>query len=71
MSEYRLHITTGSMRGAGTDADVHISLHGSAGTTAAVTLPSRPEHFERGRRDSFVLQLPWVGELERVTVGEQ
>lgn len=70
LAEYRLHISTGSRRGAGTDADVHISLHGSAGSTPATVLASRPEHFERGQRDSFTVKLPHVGRLERVTVGE-
>jgi hypothetical protein len=70
LAEYRLHVSTGGRRGAATDADVHISLHGSGGSTPATVLASRPEHFERGQRDSFTVKLPHVGRLERVTVGE-
>ncbi len=71
LCEYRLHITTGSRRGAGTDADVYIALHGAGGSTPVTTLASRPEHFERGRRDTFVVQLPWVDQLHSITIGGQ
>lgn len=50
---YNMYITTADVRGAGTDAEVHIALMGSEGGSGKITLPSRPEHFERGCRDKF------------------
>lgn len=50
---YTFLVTTSDQRGAGTDADVHVSLHGEDGDTPTTMLPSRPEHFERGQTDSF------------------
>jgi hypothetical protein len=41
------------MRGAGTDADVHVQLVGAAGSSERVVLDSKPEQFERGSRDTF------------------
>lgn len=45
--------TTSDTRGAGTDADVSVTLHGEFGDTAATQLVSMPEHFERGQTDDF------------------
>ncbi|MEW5311146.1 MAG: hypothetical protein WDW38_002885 [Sanguina aurantia] len=62
-------ITTSDQRGAGTDADVHVSLHGEGGDTPTTMLPSRPEHFERGQTDSFRLELPHIGQPRKLTIG--
>jgi hypothetical protein len=50
---YTLHITTSDIRGAGTDADVHIALTGSQGSSGIVALPSQPQQYQRGQRDKF------------------
>ena len=44
---------TADTRGAGTDADVYVVLHGTGGSTPRTVLPSTPESFERGQRDTF------------------
>jgi hypothetical protein len=54
-------------RGAGTDSDVHVALHGDLGDTPAMVLPSRPEHFERGQSDSF----RWGGPSACTTYGSR
>ena len=69
MGYYTFHVVTSDVRGAGTDADVHVALHGDLGDTPTTILPSRPEHFERGETDTFRLQLPWVGRLRTLTIG--
>ncbi|WIA17082.1 hypothetical protein OEZ85_013981 [Tetradesmus obliquus] len=66
---YTLHISTSDVRGAGTDADVHVVLVGSDGSSDRVQLPSKPEHFERGSRDTFRLQLAPLGRLEKLLTG--
>lgn len=50
---YTFKVSTSDLRGAGTDSDVHVALHGDLGDTPTTTLPSRPEHFERGLTDTF------------------
>lgn len=50
---YTLQISTSDVRGAGTDADVHVALIGADGSSETVQLQSKPEHFERGCRDTF------------------
>lgn len=50
---YTFLISTSDVRGAGTDADVYVVLHGELGSTPRTTLPSQPEHFERNMTDSF------------------
>lgn len=50
---YTLHITTSDIRGAGTDADVHIALTGSQGSSGVVDLTSRPQQYQRGQTDKF------------------
>lgn len=46
---YLLGITTGTMRGAGTDANVFITLFGENGTSGEKRLDNDPANFERGR----------------------
>ncbi len=53
MSYYTFNILTSDIRGAGSDADVHVALHGDLGDTPTTMLPSQPEHFERGQTDTF------------------
>lgn len=50
---YTLYITTTDIRGAGTDADVHIALSGSQGSSGVVALPSQLQQYQRGQRDKF------------------
>ena len=55
---------TGDVRGAGTDANVYISLHGSKGVMTDRLLESHPENFERGRTDVFTIRSQDLGEIE-------
>ena len=42
-------IQTGGMRGAGTDANVHIRLYGSEGESGLRVLDNDPHNFQRGK----------------------
>jgi hypothetical protein len=50
---YSITLVTSDLRGAGTDADVHVQLVGAAGSSERTVLASTPEQFERGSRDTF------------------
>ena len=65
-SLYRITVETGDVRGAGTDANVFVTLHGSKGTMSDRLLESHPENFERGRTDVFTVRTQDLGEIERI-----
>lgn len=65
---YTIDVFTGSRDGAGTDANVYITLHGSRGSSPEVQLDNGGDNFERGRMDSFSVSLPDVGEVQRVQI---
>lgn len=46
---YIVTIQTGNLRGAGTDANVYITLYGSEGSSGEKRLDNDPANFERGR----------------------
>lgn len=46
---YLLCIATGTMRGAGTDANIFVTLFGEKGTSGEKRLDNDPANFERGR----------------------
>ena len=54
---------------AGTDANVTISMKGTAGSVAPVALESARNNFERRQQDTFVVRAPDIGTLESVTIG--
>ena len=54
--DYRLEIWTSDIRGASTDANVHVKLEGSAGSSELKKLRAPLEAFERGQKDSFTLK---------------
>lgn len=49
-------MTTGSKRGAGTDADVKISLIGTKGQSGDFLLDNEKDNFERGKVDHFIIE---------------
>lgn len=67
--KYRVRVHTGDKRGAGTDANVFIILHGERGDTGKRPLESTGNNFERGRIDVFGIETLDVGELSKITVG--
>ena len=70
LSSYVIRVTTGDFRGAGTDADVYVTIFGDLGDTGQKFLDNRMENnFERNRTDTFQLKLPTVGEIEKIRIG--
>jgi len=68
MATYQITITTGSMQGAGTDADIYVELFGTGGSTGEIVLDNRGNNFERGATDGFTVQARDVGDLQRLAI---
>ncbi|KAF6256823.1 hypothetical protein COO60DRAFT_1640423 [Scenedesmus sp. NREL 46B-D3] len=66
--QYEVVVYTSDVRGAGTDADISIELHGDKGQTPAMRLETSANNFERGQRDTFAVAAPNVGALSGVAV---
>ena len=67
--KYQIKVHTGDKRGAGTDANVYIILHGDRGDTGKRPLESSGNNFERGKIDTFGVETLDVGELQKITIG--
>jgi hypothetical protein len=67
--KYRVTVHTGDKRGAGTDANVFIILHGEKGDTGKRKLEGSGNNFERAKADVFGIEAFDIGELTKITVG--
>ncbi|XP_076450682.1 LOW QUALITY PROTEIN: lipoxygenase homology domain-containing protein 1-like [Babylonia areolata] len=68
-SKYKVSVFTGNKKGAGTDANVYITMFGEFGDSGEKKLTSRKNNFERGKTDEFILESPKLGRLERIRIG--
>ncbi|KAM7415994.1 hypothetical protein PAMA_018188 [Pampus argenteus] len=67
--KYEIIVITGDVKGAGTDANVFITIYGVNGDSGKRHLRQKFRNlFERGRTDRFVLEMLDLGELLRVRV---
>jgi hypothetical protein len=66
---YTLCVVTGTVRGAGTDANVFVKLSGDQGETDAITLQSVKGSFESGKTDTFTIKAKEVGNIQKLTIG--
>ncbi|XP_072243054.1 lipoxygenase homology domain-containing protein 1 [Leuresthes tenuis] len=67
--KYEIIIITGDVKGAGTDANVFITIYGVNGDSGKRHLRQKFRNlFERGQTDRFVLEMLDLGELLRVRV---
>ncbi|XP_062273857.1 lipoxygenase homology domain-containing protein 1 [Scomber scombrus] len=67
--KYEFIIITGDVKGAGTDANVFITIYGVNGDSGKRHLRKKFRNlFERGRADCFVLEMLDLGELLRIKV---
>ncbi|KAM4615981.1 lipoxygenase homology domain-containing protein 1 [Polymixia lowei] len=65
--KYEIIVITGDVKGAGTDANVFITLYGVNGDSGKRQLRQKFRNlFERGQTDRFVLEMLDLGELLRV-----
>jgi len=68
MITYKVLVTTGDRRGAGTDANVFLTLFGSNGDSGERKLESSGNNFERNQTDSFGIDCVDLGEIERINI---
>lgn len=61
MADYEVRVTTSDVRGAGTDADVYITLEGSGGRSEEIRLFNSTDNFARNRTDVFNIKSVDVG----------
>ena len=67
--KYKIDVTTSDIRGAGTDANVSITLFGSNGlNTGKVKLGHSKSDFERGNTDTFFTEFLDLGDIPEVEV---
>ncbi|XP_044287456.1 lipoxygenase homology domain-containing protein 1 isoform X2 [Varanus komodoensis] len=69
-NSYEVHVITGIVWGAGTDANVYLSIYGERGDTGERHL-KRSNHinkFEKGQVDIFTVQAIDLGELKKVRI---
>lgn len=67
--KYEIIVITGDVKGAGTDANVFVTIYGVNGDSGRRQLRQKFRNlFERGRTDRFVLEMLDLGELLRIKV---
>ncbi|MBQ0997230.1 MULTISPECIES: PLAT/LH2 domain-containing protein [Streptomyces] len=68
MPEYRIQVVTGKVESAGTDANVYLTIYGSAGSSEEIHLESGGDDFERASVSNFVHTLRDLGDLRKVRI---
>ncbi|XP_059845764.1 lipoxygenase homology domain-containing protein 1 [Hypanus sabinus] len=67
--KYEIIVLTGDVKGAGTDANVSITIYGTNGDSGLRRLKHRFRNlFERGNTDRFILEMLDLGELTKVKI---
>ena len=66
---YLVTTYTSDLKGAGTDANVTMVVHGAKGDTGTLRLVKGRDDFARGGRDQFVVEGPDVGDVSHVVIG--
>ncbi len=65
---YQVTVVTGDVPGAGTDANVYLSIFGDVASSSDNRLNSTLASFEKGQTDVFYLTLPNLGNLQKITI---
>jgi hypothetical protein len=68
MTKYKVDVQTGSMRHAGTDADVFIQLVGAGKLSPEIELDNTANNFEKGQLDTFEIDTPDVGWINQIRI---
>jgi len=66
---YRITVITGLEQGAGTDANVYLTMIGADGRVDKARLDNDKDNFERGRIDVFCIDTLDLGELKQIVIG--
>jgi hypothetical protein len=67
-ANYRVTVVTGNVRGAGTDANVYLTVVGDKGKVDKVHLDNSKNNFERGRVDVFAISSLDLGEIKHIVI---
>ncbi len=59
---------TGSVRGAGTDANVNLTIFGDTDNSGKRLLDNSENNFEKGKTDVFYIESLDLGELKKVRI---
>jgi protein phosphatase PTC7 len=68
--EYTIRVFTGDFRGAGTDAVVHASLHGTNGVSSKHTISSG-DHIDKSSFFDYTIATEDIGGLESISIGHE
>jgi len=66
---YKVVVKTSDKRGAGTDANVYLTLHGAGGSTGPQALENSANNFEKGQTDVFEIEALNVSPLQFLRIG--
>jgi hypothetical protein len=66
-AQYELTVYTSDIRGAGTDADVYMTLSGDNGPADEIKLYNGPDCFKRAAADKFSFSTKDVGSNKRLS----
>lgn len=66
--EYQIAVRTGTASGAGTDANVYITIKGEQGEFGEILLDNDRDNFENGSYDVFTVTLPDLGGLTQIDI---
>ncbi|MFE1764236.1 PLAT/LH2 domain-containing protein [Streptomyces angustmyceticus] len=66
--QYRVAVYTGNKAGAGTDANVYITIYGTRGSAGPIRLDNSANNFESGKTDRFTLGLRDLGRLKSIKI---
>ncbi|XP_009330378.1 PREDICTED: oxygen-regulated protein 1 [Pygoscelis adeliae] len=71
VTAYEVHVTTGELWNAGTEADVYISVYGERGDTGSRQLlrSQKPNKFLKGQTDIFAVEAVHLGHLYKIVIG--
>ena len=69
VAEYEITVITGDKKGAGTDANVSITIFGKSGQTDKLPLKSKSKNvFERNQSDIFTMKAKCVGPMTKIRI---
>ncbi len=68
LTQYHVTVNTGTVRGAGTDANVYIVLYGDEDTGKVFLKHSKTNNnkFENGQKDEFTVDAVDIGPLKKI-----
>ncbi|KAM6444396.1 oxygen-regulated protein 1 [Rhynochetos jubatus] len=71
VTDYEVHVTTGELWNAGTEADVYISVYGERGDTGSRQLlrSQKAKKFLKGQTDIFTVEAVHLGHLYKIVIG--